>query len=71
MYRLTHLANVVDMIAHCNKGYDSELRVKCWNKLGEWMIAQSSPGMPLIGQNQHKILVAFKRSTAFTSHGYR
>lgn len=59
------------MIAHCNKGYDSDLRVKCWNKLGEWKIAQSPPGIPLTGSLQHEILVAFKRSTAFTSQGYR
>ena len=71
MDRLTKLANVVDMIAHYNKGYGSDLRVKCWLKLGEWEIAHSPPGIPLSGTKQREILLAFKRSTIFSRHGYR
>lgn len=71
MDRLTRLANVVDTIAHCNKGYGNKLRVKCWLKLGEWKIAQSPPGTPLSERDQNEILMAFKRSTTFTSNGYR
>ncbi len=71
MKMLTSLANVVDMIAHCNSEYGNSLRVKCWMKLGEWKIALSSPGNPLTVLNQQEILMAFKRSTAFTHDGYR
>ena len=71
MSRLTRLANVVDMIAHCNSGYGNNLRVKCWLKLGEWKIIQSPPGTPLSELSQRQILLAFKRSIAFTSDGYR
>ena len=71
MNRLTYLANVVDMISHCNKEYGNKLRMKCWTKLGEWKIVLSPPGNPLTELNQQEILMAFKRSTAFKHDGYR
>ncbi len=71
MQRLTYLANIVDMISHCNNDYGNNLRVRCWMKLGEWKLALSSPGNPLTELKQQEILMAFKRSIAFTFDGYR
>jgi FKBP12-rapamycin complex-associated protein len=68
---LSKLANIIELIAHFNKSYDPELRVKCWAKLGEWKFAQSPPGKSLMGTEMHEILGAFKRCTVYDRHGYR
>ena len=72
MERLTSLANVVDMIAHCQESQGNNLRVACWLKLGEWKIEElHPPGAPLTESKQKEVLMAFKRATANNSSRYK
>ena len=72
--RVENLCNVVDMVAHCDRGpQDRGLRVACWLKLGEWKVAESiQPGSaPMSESLQMEVLTAYKRATASTNCGYK
>lgn len=72
--RVENLCNVVDMVAHCDRGpQDRGLRVACWLKLGEWKVADSiQPGSaPMSESLQMEVLTAYKRATASTNCGYK
>ena len=72
--RVSNLCNVVDMVAHCDRGaQDRGLRVACWLKLGEWTIAESiQPGSaPMSESLQIDVLTAYKRATASSNCGYK
>ena len=72
--RVANLCNVVDMVAHCDRGpQDRGLRVACWLKLGEWKVAESiQPGSaPMSESLQMEVLTAYKRATASTNCGYK
>ena len=72
--RVANLCNVVDMVAHCDRGpQDRGLRVACWLKLGEWKVAESiQPGSaPMTESLQMEVLTAYKRATASTNCGYK
>jgi len=74
LMRVSNLCNVVDMVAHCDRGaQDRGLRVACWLKLGEWTMAESiQPGSaPMSESLQIDVLTAYKRATASSSCGYK
>jgi FKBP12-rapamycin complex-associated protein len=72
LYRLEHLSDFVDMICHCHNDYKIALRRECWLKLGDWLLAESSPSGGLIKENsQMKILMAYKRATSLAHTDYK
>lgn len=72
LYRLGYLSDFVDMICHCHNEYKIALRRECWLKLGDWLLAESSPTDGSIQENsQIKVLMAYKRAISLTNSDYK
>ena len=72
MSRLENLSAVVEIVANCEKGQNDFLRAACWLKLGDWKLEQSSPaGIPLSGDLQMEVLLAYKKATVAKADDYR
>jgi len=70
--RISRLSDIVDLTAHCERNQNSDLRVACWLKLGNWTIELSnSPGSSLPETLQTEVLTAFKRATAAKPNEYK
>ena len=70
--RLSRLSDIVDLTAHCELNQNSDLRVACWLKLGNWNIELThSPGSSLPESLQVKVLTAYKRATTARTNEYK
>lgn len=72
MTRLSRLCDVVDLVAHCERVEDKQLRASCWLELGEWKIDEmTSPGTHIPEHMQIDVLCAFKRAIMMDTQGYK